>query len=627
MSLQQLREKIVSEIPISDLIERYGVHLVHKGNRITTICPFHDDTNPSMHVNNDYGNYKCFACGAGGSHFDFVMNLHTLEFVDALRDICEKFGINFDAYTSKRNKPKKEIFAEKILKVASAIYYKYGQDTKPAAYLDFLKNRNMKEELAELYQIGFAPKQNSIYDYIHTLPEEDREEILKTAIEIGIVKYNPENKSHYDTYRERVMFPIWDHYGRVIGFTGRRIRDEQYGKYVNSKGSFIFNKSNLLYGLHLAKSYIRKRDSVIIVEGNMDQVATFKKGFENSVAIMGTALGDNSLRVLKALTKNIYLALDNDEAGYKAAQRTSQQFLEYGILAKYVNLAPHKDPDDFLEAEGIIAFQERIDNAPAFIDYELDQLIPQRPIELIDEKLSILDQAFEVVAPLKNDINATERLLALAPKLKLNSSNEQINTRYENFLKGVKKPAAKPVQKEVIQEDFNMPEYDESYMASFVESDANQMPTIEEIAPQISKTEETLLLSIIEHPECLEYDEMTDLLDFMQSDGVKEYILNLRKLIFEIDEREFKNFALSSSSKYGLEEIIKKGIIKNKGIQLEKEKAVKIISDLAKILKQQSFKDEKKSLRQKMSSVKTEDELKEIMKQIHDIEKKLLALK
>lgn len=627
MSLQQLREKIVNEIPISDLIERYGVHLVRKGSNLYGVCPFHDDTNPSMSVVNDKRMYKCFSCGAGHSHFDFVMNLQSMEFIEAMKDICDKFGIDFDSYTNKKEKSKEFIYAEKILKVASTIYFQSGKNLKPEQYLDFLKTRNLPEEIADLYQLGFAPKKNSIYEYICSLPKKDQDEILNAALKIGIIKYNTENKSHYDTFRERIMFPIWDHFGKVIGFTSRRIHEYQHAKYMNSIESFIFNKRNLLYGLHLAKSFIRKRDSVIIVEGNMDQIATYKKGFENSVAIMGIALGDNSLRTLKSLTKNIYLSLDNDNAGFTASQKANRQFLEFGIIPKFIDLSPHKDPDDFLEKEGMLAYQDRIDNAVAFIDHEFDQMLPERPIELLDEKLTLLKQAFEIVAPLGKDLNAIERLVSWAKKLGLESSKDSILENYETFLKDSKKTNFKPTITESEANETLEAEFDEEYMANFIEDTANGMPIIEDIGAQTSKTEETLLLAIIEHPDCLEYDEMTDLLDFMQSDGVKEYILNLKNLIFEIDEREFKNFALSSSSKYGLEEIIKKGIIKNKGIQLEKEKAVKIINDLRKKLIKENLKEKRKLLKLKRHDIKTQSELTDLLKEIHDIEKKLFALK
>ncbi|AYF43347.1 DNA primase [Halobacteriovorax sp. BALOs_7] len=627
MSLQQLREKIVNEIPISDLIERYGVHLVRKGNNLYGVCPFHDDTNPSMSVVNDKRMYKCFSCGAGHSHFDFVMNLQSMEFIEAMKDICDKFGIDFDSYTNKKEKSKEFIYAEKLLKVASTIYFQSGRNLKPEQYLDFLKNRHLSDEIADLYQLGFAPKKNSVYDYVCSLPKKDRNEILQTALKIGIIKHNKDNGSHYDTFRERIMFPIWDHYGKVIGFTSRRIHEYQHAKYMNSIESFIFNKRNLLYGLHLAKSFIRKRDSVIVVEGNMDQIATYKKGFENSVAIMGTSLGDNSLRTLKSMTKNIYFALDNDEAGYKASQRTNRQFLEHGILPKFVDLSPHKDPDDFLDKEGTLAFQDRIDNAQAFIDYEFNKLLPKRPIEILDEKLNLLKQAFDIVSPLGNDLNANERLVSWAKKLGLESSKESILDNYGQFLKDSKSSTFQPkiTNQNTPQEE--PPAYDEDYMANFVEDSANGMPSYPEEEDKISKTEETLLLAIIEHPDCLEYDEMTDLLDFMQSDRVKEYILNLKNLIFEIDQREFKNFALSSSSEYGLEEIIKKGIIKNKGIQLEKEKAVKIINDLRKKLIKENLREKRQLLKLKRSEIKTQSELTELLKEIHDIEKKLFTLK
>ncbi|MFG1482992.1 DNA primase [Halobacteriovorax sp. HFRX-2_2] len=629
MSLQRLREKIVNEIPISDLIERYGVHLVRKGNNLYGVCPFHDDTNPSMSVVNDKKIYKCFSCGAGHSHFDFVMNLQSMEFIEAMKDICDKFGIDFDSYTNTKEKSKEFIYAEKILKVATTIYFQSGRNLKPEQYLDFLKNRNLSNEIADLYQLGFAPKKNSIYDYICSLPAKDRGEILQAALKIGIVKYNADNKSHYDTFRERIMFPIWDHYGKVIGFTSRRIHEYQHAKYMNSIESFIFNKRNLLYGLHLAKSFIRKRDSVIIVEGNMDQIANYKKGFENSVAIMGTALGDNSLRTLKSMTKNIYLSLDNDEAGFKASQRANRQFLESGIIPKFVDLNPHKDPDDFLEKEGIIAYQDRIDNAVPFIDYEFSKILPDRKIEILDEKLALLRQAFDLVSPLGKDLNAIERLVGWAKQLNLESSKESIIENYENFLKDEKSQTFKPaVVEETPPMEMHAPEYDEDYMASFVESDANEMPIMDEVEAPISRTEKTLLLAIVEHPDCLEYDEMTDLLDFMHSDRVKEYVLNLKNLIFEIDEREFKNFALSSSSKYGLHEIIDDGIRnKYKGIKLEKERAVKIIKDLKAKLERVSLEEESDRLVIEKGNVTTQTELTELNTKIIEIRKKLHALK
>lgn len=643
MSLQQLREKIVNEIPISELIQRYGVHLTRKSTGHVGVCPFHNDSNPSMSVSDEKRIYKCFACGAGTTHFDFVMNLSSLSFIEALKDICEKFGIDFDSYTDKKEKSQETVYAEKIVKAAAEIYHQIGFKSKPQEFTDFIKKRDIPENLVLEYKLGFAPKKNTILDYIATLPKKSQDDVLKAALKIQLVRYDEKRRSHYDTFRDRIMFPIWDHYGKIIGFTSRAIHDYQKAKYMNSMESFLFNKRNLLYGLHLAKPFIRKRDSVLLVEGNMDQVSSFKKGFENSVAIMGTALGENSLRTLKSLTQNIVLGLDTDDAGWNAAVRINKMLLEANIIPKYVEFSPHKDPDDFLMAEGAIALQTKIDEASTFIDFQFEKLCPSQPVELIDTKLKLLQDAFEIVAPLKKDLRATERLIKWAERLGLKSASEKILEDYDLFLQsyssGLPKKAATPnaqplnappemgeippfgmepppsalaIEEAEIQEHLNQP------------LDAIGMPIEEN---KISKMEETLILTLIEYPDCLEYDELTELLDFMGSDRVKDYILRLRELIFEIDINEFKNFALNIAKDFNLETLASKGIGKYTGLKLEKEKAKKMIVDLEKKLIKDQLRDKKAQLRIKRNNIRTEEELTSLMVEIHKIEKKLLSLK
>jgi DNA primase len=615
MSLQQLREKIVNEIPISELIQRYGVHLTRKPSGHVGVCPFHNDSNPSMSVSDDKRIYKCFACGAGTTHFDFVMNLNNLDFVDALKDICEKFGIDFDSYTNKKEKSQKLVYAEKIVKAASEIYYQTGQKARPQAFLNFLKNRNLSEKIVEDYKLGYAPKANSILDYIKTLPAKTQKEVHEVALEIGLVKYNDQNKSHYDTFRDRIVFPVWDHYGKIIGFQSRAVHDYQKPKYLNSKESFLFNKRNLLYGLHLAKSFIRKRDMVLVCEGNMDQIATYKKGFENSVAIMGTALGDNSLRMLKSLTNNIILSLDSDQAGFDAAVRINKQFITHGILPKYIEFTPHKDPDDFLEAEGGIAFQEKIDNAKPFIDIQFESLCPEHMPEILDQKLDLLQKAFEIVAPLKKDLRATERIVKWAEKLGLQSSSEKILENYEQFLDSD--------SKNISSSNFSQPVPPIEEEEIPIEDTAIEMPTRNEIG----KTEETFIFAIIEHPEILEQDKLPELLDFMGSDKVKEYILVLKNLVYEIDEKEFKHFALLKSQDFGLEEIVSKAVNKFQTSSLEKEKAEKLLSDLKLKLTKEDLKEKKAFLKMKRDNCTTEQELTSLMVEIHNIDKQLYNLK
>ncbi|EQC44796.1 DNA primase [Bacteriovorax sp. Seq25_V] len=618
MSLQNLREKIVNEIPISELISRYGINLTRKPSGYVGVCPFHGDTNPSMSVSDDKRIYKCFACGAGTTHFDFVMNLHNLSFVEALKDISEKFGIDFESFTEKTEKSQKVIYAEKILKASSEVFYKIGQSSCEP-FKEFVQQRNLSQEIVELYKLGFAPKKNTVIDYISSLPKKAQDEVLAVSQEIGLIKYSDRNKSQYDTFRDRIIFPIWDHYGKVIGYTSRSIHKDQMPKYLNSGESFIFNKRNLLYGLHLAKPFIRKRDAVILVEGNMDQITMFRKGYEHSVAIMGTALGDNSLRALKSLTHNVYLGLDGDDAGFNASVRINKQLLQNGIIPNYIDFAPHKDPDDFLNNEGAVALQNRIDDSKAFIDVLFEKLLPETGLDIVDTKLKILDQAFEIVAPLKTDLRATERLMKWAQKLGLKSASEKIIESYENFLGNNREyPTAAP---QPTDEEARIHEE----MMAFNEQElyAREVPNGPET---LSKVEETLIIALIEHPDCLEHEQMSDLLDFMGSDRVKQYILKLREIIFEIDQKEFKNFAVNIAKEFGLEDVALKGVNKSQDFSIEKDTAKKILIDLEKKLIKETLKEKKELLKTKRQYVQTEEELSQLLMEIHQIEKKLYSL-
>jgi DNA primase len=644
MSLQQLREKIVNEIPISELIQRYGIHLTRKSTGHVGVCPFHQDSNPSMSVSDDKRIYKCFACGAGTTHFDFVMNLANLSFVEALKDICEKFGIDFDSYTDKKEKPQHIVFQEKISKAAAEIYHQIATKSQPEEFKEFVKNREVTPEVIESYKLGYAPKKNTILEYIQTLPKKVQEDATQAALKVGLIKPDRNGRSYFDTFRERIIFPIWDHYGKIIGVQTRATKDYQKAKYMNSVDSDIFKKRDLLYGLNLAKPFIRKKDFVLIMEGNMDQVTAYKKGFENSVAIMGVALGTNSLRTIKSLTKNVVLSLDTDNAGWVASERVNKQLLEVGIIPKYISFEPHKDPDDFLTHEGAIAYQTKIDEARPFIDVQFEKILPEAPIDLIDTKLALLQDAFAIVAPLKKDLRATERLIKWAERLGLKSSSDKILEDYDLFLNKnttsqapkAATPNAQPMNF-APQMDSDAPPFDmepppsalaieEAEIQEYLNSapPAIDMPNDEQ---KISKVEETLILTLIEYPDCLEYDELSDLLDFMGSDRVKDYILRLRELIFEIDIKEFKNFAVNIAKDFELETLASKAIGKYTGLKLDKEKAKKMIVDLEKKLIKDQLREKKAELRIKRNNVRTEEELMSLMVEIHKIEKKLYSLK
>ena len=283
--------------------------------------------------------FKCYVDGTGGDAIDFVCKYKNLEFLDALKEICSQLGWSFDDYYEAKNQNPKTKMAINYSKKASLLYQKLGNHSEPgqASQLNkFGENRKLERAILETYELGFAPRGGALLGYLHSIKDSKERVCSPSRSRNRPIKPSQQGKGHYDTFRDRITFPIWDHFGKVIGFTSRAIRDDQIPKYLNSKDSQVFNKRNLLYGLHLAKPYIRSRDAVIVCEGNMDQIALYQNGFENSVAVMGTALGASSLKRLLSFTKNIYFALDNDDAGEKAAERILNDFLLEGVIPKEI---------------------------------------------------------------------------------------------------------------------------------------------------------------------------------------------------------------------------------------------------------------------------------------------------
>nr|MBP9681195.1 DNA primase [Bacteriovorax sp.] len=420
MSLDELKLKIKEEVPISSVIGNY-IPIKKSGSSMISLCPFHSDSKPSMHINDSKKIFKCFACDAAGDAIAFVMKYRNLDYVDALKEICQKQGINFDSYQEEKKSNPKMDMAKKILTKTAQLYRRTATTHRFSPYDEFIKKRGLNEEIAALYSLGFSPAKNSICDYLSSIPnEKERTFALSIAEELGLIKRDRHNQeSHYDTFRDRIIFPIWDQFGQVIGFTSRAIREDQKAKYMNSIDSFVFNKRNILYGFHLAKNAIRDKDAVILVEGNMDQIALYNNGFQNTVAVMGIALGTHSLERLIGITKNIYLALDTDNAGFTAMERINRQLATHGVVAKYLEFSPEKDPDEFLQKQGPLAFQEKLDNALPAFDILLNKMIPEKLPEVLDRKLEILNHAFEMMSPLRSHLAATERVVSLAKRLGL----------------------------------------------------------------------------------------------------------------------------------------------------------------------------------------------------------------
>ncbi len=360
-------EKIVEirkSVNIVDIISDY-IPIEQKGRNYFAICPFHDDHNPSMSISPEKQIYTCFVCGAHGNVFNFIMDYENVSFYEALKIVANKSNIelNIDDYNQNIEKRNDNNNLYEIYDFAFKYYQNnlLTKDGKEA--LDYLYKRDFTDEIIKEFGIGLSTK-NKLTKVLLNKGYKN-EDLLNS----GISSFND---NIYDTFIDRIMFPLWDLDGKVVGFSGRIYKTNDSSKYVNSKESEIFKKGNLLYNYHRAKQFARRKKSVIIVEGFMDVIALYKVGIYNVVASMGTAITKEQARLLKKLSTNIILCFDGDTAGNKATLSCSKELTDIGIYPKIIRLPSSLDPDEFLSKYGKEKFDEYLENPKSLLDYKID---------------------------------------------------------------------------------------------------------------------------------------------------------------------------------------------------------------------------------------------------------------
>lgn len=614
-------KNIIKDTPISGVINFYH-SISKKGQNYVGICPFHADTKPSMSVNDQKGLYKCFACGAGGDAIKFVQDLQNLNFIESVKDIAGKLGLVIEEQHKKKENPKIDM-GLRVLSVANKIYKKISNEVSPSTYLNFLKHRNLNESSVENFSIGYAPGNNALIKYLESIKDsKDRDFALNVAKEMGIVREGKDNRGDYDFFRDRVVFPIWDHFGKVRGFSSRAVLENQKPKYLNSGESFIFDKGNILYGHHIAKSHIREKNQAILVEGNMDTVVMHQFGFNNTVGTMGTAFSENNAKILGNITKNIYLAMDNDDAGFQGMIRANEHFMKIGILPKILNFSPEKDPDDFLNRQGRLELLERLENAPSFLDFYIEKIIPSSIPESVDQKLEILHQVFDAIKTMEDNLIAIEKVIWVGQKLGLKSTNDDISKAYRDFISKFKDNSQRFSKKIALK-------------TNIVTESSKKMNDLSLIAKRASKKKEALtkaqehvVKELIIHPECLEYEEIAEILDFIGNNEVKRLIKWLKDMYLEIDDSDYVNVLktkLEDDISESLKSSLTEGLFKYAPTKLNEKVITKLLIDLKLNLQKEEFKIKRAELVVKQKNAKDKEESEDILKQITEHDKDFIA--
>lgn len=347
---------------IVDIIRDY-VPLTQRGKNYFGICPFHDDHNPSMSVSPEKGVYKCFVCGNAGNVFNFVMEYEKVSFYEAVKIVADKIGVSIDISTSKKENTKKSPLYD-IYNIAYKFYQNnlntvYGKDAKK-----YLLNRKIDEDVIKNFNIGLSLSDSELCNALKAKGFKDDD-----IVSSGVAVQNGNNI--YDIYKNRIMFPLYDLEGNVVGFSGRIYNQKSESKYINTKETEIFKKGELLYNYHIAKKEARKEKNIIVVEGFMDVIRLNTIGIVNVVATMGTAVTKYQLNLIQKLAPNITLMFDGDKAGEKATNAFIELANGNDSNIKVVRLEDNLDPDEYILTKGKDKMIYNLSHAQSVYDYKL----------------------------------------------------------------------------------------------------------------------------------------------------------------------------------------------------------------------------------------------------------------
>lgn len=397
---QEKIDEIRQSVDIVDVTGQY-LELHKKGKNYMAICPFHDDNHPSLSISQSRQIYKCFVCGNGGNVFTFIQEYLKVPFVEAVMKVAEFGHVDMSGYSLEKRVVKVDealapLYDMHAFALKLYMYYLYTQSGKQA--LDYLRHRGFDDDLIKMFGIGYAPEKSILHERFQ---KEGYTEVAQ--VKSGLVL---ENERHYDRFHDRVMFPLYDEFGKVVGFSGRvyKVQDKN-SKYMNSPESDIFIKGKTLYNYHRAKEAVRQAGFVYINEGFMDVIAMHRAHHDNCIALMGTALTKDHLRMLKRMTRTIHLCLDGDMAGQAAAMKSSDLLTSQGFEVKIVLLPDGRDPDEILSTEGIEGLDAVLKDTLSPIDFMMAFECSRLDLRNYEDRKTLLVKACEKIAKIEDRID------------------------------------------------------------------------------------------------------------------------------------------------------------------------------------------------------------------------------
>ena len=439
-SIDELITQIKDRLDIVDVVSQQVI-LKKNGGHYWGLCPFHKEKTPSFSVNPAMGIYKCFGCGAGGDAITFIMKTQNKEFMDVIKELADKFGLEMPKSLHRSNSVPRESREEMVRACAKAAEFynlRLLMDKEPETLkvMDYLTNRGITKEIIEKYKLGIAPKAYAMF--YKKFRHDFSEDVMEKA---GLIIKTKEGE-YIDRFRNRVIIPIQDEFGDVVAFGARAVEEGQMPKYLNSSDSLIYNKSKLLYGLYTAKDTIKAEDSVVLMEGYFDVISAQAHGIKNAVASCGTSLTPDHVKLLSRYTpsRRIYLSFDTDLAGQKATKRNAElikeafsglgnikQFDEsyissandkYACEIRVICPPEGKDPDEFIRSVGAESYREYMEHAPLLLDFQLNNILKEKPKTPI-EKNNLVKEIIPILSEIQNKIIQAEYVKMVADAIQV----------------------------------------------------------------------------------------------------------------------------------------------------------------------------------------------------------------
>jgi len=531
--------ELISEDKINDIrnsadivsiISDY-IPLKMKGKNYFGVCPFHDDHSPSMSVSKERQLFKCFVCNKGGNVFTFVKDYENISYIEAVKRVADKVGIPLSIDKIKKSDNKFKLEYE-IMEFATKIFQNNLSSKEGVIAKEYLAKRNITDNIIKDFRIGLSLADTT---YLYNVLIKKGYDLNKLD-DLGLI--TKDGIKGYDKFINRIMIPICNLDGNVVGYTGRIYNGEDSAKYINSKETIIYKKGNILFNYHNAKNYIREEKCAILVEGNMDAIRMYSSGIRNVLALMGTAITKEQVEILKKLRVPIILMLDNDNAGELATINIGNELTKNNVDTKVVRLSGAKDPDEYIVNNGIEKFKDAINHSLNYFDYKLNYLKGNKNLNNTEELINYVKDVLKMIDGADN----------LTKEITLKKLSEEYNIDYETLKNEVTFKNEENKQPVIIKNNVAQDKYSKCVRKIFfyMMSDSKYIKIFnKKLGFLKNKNERNLIIEIETYIDKYDKINVADFISYCEfDDNIRELVNNICGDIEfeELDEKIFLEY-------------------------------------------------------------------------------------